>query len=223
MIFRLIYLSLLCFFLASLPAKAQELGMLFSNAQEREYLDQLRQEFLARNAAANFDIAEIVPPFLETENEADTSITITEFSLGAIISRSNGSHTIWLNNVALEPSQLPDNISLINSNSNPALLITNEDQQFILKPGQSVDISNENPAAIETSQPAQNNSTPEEESSNEVQSLMPIPVLATLQSTPLNQAIPETPDAITNTEIDIPELIQSLQSLQESMGQENEP
>jgi hypothetical protein len=123
---------------------AQLSGTLFSNADERAYLDVLRRNFLAERLARGFDIQEsdIVIPEIEdgTATEAAPAGPVY-YTLGGIMSRRDGSRRIWLNNRALEENQLPANASVMSSNGALVLQFPTPNGNRILRPGQTLELN----------------------------------------------------------------------------------
>ena len=125
--------------LAPLAGYSQGIGALFTTPEEREYLDYLREDFLARTAEAGFDIdQEAVPDIPETEEEVQENL---EFHLNGIMTRVDGGRTVWLNGSPIFERDLPSNASIVMSDGIAALRLVTPDNAYILKPGQTVDIS----------------------------------------------------------------------------------
>ncbi len=127
--------------LSALPAYAQY-GHLFTSAAEREYLDFLRAEYLRNNQVDDFNIAETIPeiPVIEEEVTANTGPEF--YRLGGIITQRDGSRTLWLNNVAVNERDLPQNMRLLTAGNTLALRISLEQGTFDLRPGQTLDVFN---------------------------------------------------------------------------------
>lgn len=124
-------------------AQAQLVGTLFTQPEEREYLDYLREEFLRNNAAEGFDIEETAIPEIPVAEATEPSGP-TELSFGGIMTRRDASRSVWLNGRLLEESELPDGISLMNGERTASLLIAYEGDTYVLRPGQTVDLTTGN-------------------------------------------------------------------------------
>lgn len=136
---RLFAGTLLAALLAA-DAQAQLEGTLFTQPNEREYLDYLRQEFLRNNAERGFDIQEVAIPEVP-DDVASTPTGPTEFSFGGIMTRRDGSRSVWLNGRNLAESELPQGISLVSEGRNVTLRITHEGNVYMLRPGKTVDLT----------------------------------------------------------------------------------
>ncbi len=124
-----------------LTAHAQVFGKVFTSPEERDYLDYLRDDFVARSQLATFDIDEDVipdiPDAVVTEEAAPEIIT---YKFGGIMTRINGNKMVWLNGKQIAENNLPPNFFLVNSNMGPLLNINSEGRRFQLKPGQSINM-----------------------------------------------------------------------------------
>ncbi|HWK55476.1 MAG TPA: hypothetical protein VNR18_13950 [Hyphomicrobiales bacterium] len=120
-----------------LPAalQAQELrGTLFTSPQQREYLDHLRSEFLARSQSGGFDIQEAEVPQIPTA----VPEPMPNYAFGGIMMRSDGSRTVWLNGRAIDEPDLPAGIRLIEESGNPVLRVSTANGSYSIKPGQTL-------------------------------------------------------------------------------------
>ncbi|MDY6982232.1 MAG: hypothetical protein SV422_04015 [Pseudomonadota bacterium] len=122
----------------SAGAYAQLDGTLFTQPEERAYLDYLRDEFLRNNAEQGFDIAETAIPVVPDAEPAPAGPI--EFSFGGIMTRRDGSRSVWLNGVVLAESELPAGMSLVSAGSSTSLRIAHEGKVYQLRPGQTVDL-----------------------------------------------------------------------------------
>ena len=125
--------------LVSQTSLAQFQGKIFTTPEERAYLDALRQDFLKRTEEQGFDIDKAEPPPLPvTETEQPENTTLVEYTLGGIMTRSDGSRTVWLNNQPVAEASLPANMSLLTEGSLVMLRITVDATRYQLKPGQTL-------------------------------------------------------------------------------------
>jgi hypothetical protein len=136
-------LSLVGIFLLSQSCLAQFQGKLFTTPEERAYLDALRNNFLRESQEQGFDITDTGPPPLPETDEAEDEATIApvEYTLGGILTRSDGTRTIWLNNQPIAESNLPANMRLVADGSQVALRVGAGPNFFQIKPGQTVNMS----------------------------------------------------------------------------------
>lgn len=118
---------------------SQEFGTLFTSPEEREYLDYLRQEFLERSAQAGFDIDQDVIPDIPEDNEIVEELVY--FHLGGIVTRQDGGRALWLNGKYILENELPSDKTLVRVDGITALRIVTANASYLLKPGQSVDVS----------------------------------------------------------------------------------
>ena len=111
----------------------------FTTAYQREYMDTLRREYLRRQQRGGFDIDQDIPSMVEESGEEEASTPIL-FHLGGIMTRNDGSRVVWLNGIRTEEADLPDTMSLRNNNGSPALRITEQEQSYLLRPGQTLNL-----------------------------------------------------------------------------------
>lgn len=152
------------------PAHAQMEGTLFTQPNEREFLDRLRRDFLANSQDAGFNVQEVVIPELAEEAAAAEAGPVT-VTFGGIMNRRDGSHSIWLDGRLLTEAELPDGMSLVAGERSTSLRIVQDGNIFILRPGQAVNLDTgtiiENfqrprPAPLVTEQPVAEEPAPEE-------------------------------------------------------------
>jgi hypothetical protein len=134
---RSIILALLALTPSLASAQSSSMGLLFTSPEEREYLDYLREDFLERTASQGFDIQTEEIPQIEAE-EIEQNV---EFHLDAIITNQDGSHTIWLNGSAVREFDLPDQVDLVHRSGRDMLQISTSTATYLLKPGQTVNLS----------------------------------------------------------------------------------
>jgi len=123
-------------------APAQEMGILFTEPEEREYLDFLRDEFVRNSQLATFDIDEDVIPDIPIVEETEAAPEeIIRYKFGGIMVRLNGSRMIWLNENQVAESDLPGNMALIETLTGTLLNIRANGTSYQLKPGQTINLS----------------------------------------------------------------------------------
>ena len=121
---------------------AQFQGKIFTTPEERAYLDALREDFLNKSQDQGFDLEDAGPPPLPETTEVQTeNTTPVEYTLGGILTRSDGSHTVWLNNQPVAETDLPANMRLVSDGQLVVLRITSGTSSFQLKPGQTLNAS----------------------------------------------------------------------------------
>jgi hypothetical protein len=122
----------------TIPGQAQDFGTLFTSPDEREYLDYLRAELVRTRQLESFDIEEdFIPEIPVAEEVVETSRPeISEYKFGGIMVRINGSRMVWLNGRQVSESELPGNMTLLDSASGMMLNIRTDAGNFRLKPGQ---------------------------------------------------------------------------------------
>lgn len=170
-------------------ALAQLQGTLFSNEEERAYLDVLRRNFLNERLSRGFDIqdAEIIIPELVEESEAAAPTGPVYYTLGGIMSRRDGTRTVWLNNQSLEESRLPSNARVLTVDGIAVLQFSTPNGNIILRPGQTLELNGgtvmanyqrpQNTAPVQA--PA--SASPEGDEENETDAEDPSPVPDTAQ------------------------------------------
>jgi len=124
------------------PLYAQLEGTLFTSPEQRAYMDFLRQEFLANSRDTGFNIVvpeipEVTVEGAETEGPAEP----VEFTFGGIMTSRDGSRSVWLNNQLLQESELPDWVRIVAATTGLALQLDANGSRWLLKPGQTVDIT----------------------------------------------------------------------------------
>lgn len=122
------------------PAHAQLAGTLFTQPEERVYLDYLRQEFLLRSDTG-FDIQVVEIPEIPVEAAVAEETGPGGVTFGGIMNRRDGSHSIWLNGRLLAEDELPNGMSLVTGDRSTSLRIVQEGSIFILRPGQTVNLA----------------------------------------------------------------------------------
>lgn len=133
------HLAFIALLAASAGTFAQIDGTLFTQPEERAYLDYLRDEFLRNNAEQGFDIEEAAVPVVPGAGDAQPTGP-TEFNFGGVMTRRDGSRSVWLNGAAFAESELPGGMNLVNSERGTALRITHDGKAYVLRPGQTVDL-----------------------------------------------------------------------------------
>ena len=125
----------------SMRAQTTMEGKLFFTGEQRQYLDYLRKEFLAKNKKAGFDIEDSQVPEIPT-NAPGSPTGPVEYSLDALMARADGRVTIWLNHHSITEQQLPANMHLVHEGNTLALrVITNDGSSKLLRTGQIIDIT----------------------------------------------------------------------------------
>lgn len=120
---------------------AQSMQRLFTTQQQRAELDRLRTaanrpELLEEKNEALIVLAEV--PVLEEQESADEV-----YALQGIVLRSDSRYTVWLNNVAVDQQDLPENMELLAPYSQGRLRIRNlqTGESFDVLPGQVLNLT----------------------------------------------------------------------------------
>jgi len=117
-------------------------GKIFTSPEQRQYLDYLRQDFLAKNRQKNFNIEESQIPDIPVATANSTAATTVEYSFDAIMSRADGHLTIWLNHKPLTEQQLPANFRLVREGNTLLLRVKSTDgRSLLLRPGQTIELT----------------------------------------------------------------------------------
>mgnify|MGYP003653392595 CR=1 FL=1 len=120
----------------SLPnlSAAQNFGKVFSTPAQREFLDRERDEAL-RELSEQERLALLdAPPAVQDI----VRIEPTLIHMGGSVRRADGNHTIWLNGVAVNLSDLPANARLEFVNGLGVLRVRGADREYIVRPGQTL-------------------------------------------------------------------------------------
>jgi len=124
------------------PLYAQIEGTLFTSPEQRAYMDFLRAEFLANSQENGFNI--LVPEIPDIVAEATAQEgppAPQEFSFGGIMTSRDGSRSVWLNQQLLQESDLPGWVRIVSAAPGLALQLEANGSRWLLKPGQTVDIT----------------------------------------------------------------------------------
>ena len=112
-------------------------GTLFTNAEQRSYLDFLREDYLRKNQQEGFYIdASLIPDLLPTAT--DSQAATAQFTLSGIVRRGDGSMRVWLNNLLLAENELPSNARLVRDGATWALQFVTDNGPRLLRPGQTL-------------------------------------------------------------------------------------
>jgi len=129
-------IALLIITLVAVPSisMAQGFGKVFSTPQERQYLDRERE-----NALKTLSEQERLA-LLDAPPSVPTSLIVEPIliHMGGSVRRADGNHTIWLNGVAVQQSELPDNARLEFARGLGVLRVKGLDREYIVKPGQTL-------------------------------------------------------------------------------------
>ncbi|MEX0964844.1 MAG: hypothetical protein WDZ52_12465 [Pseudohongiellaceae bacterium] len=121
------------------PLHGQSLSRLFLTPAERADLD--RRRFQAASGIATEEPVDD-EPFIEiplfTEDEEDVV-----YAIGGTMRKTDGSYTVWINNIAYDQTSLPRNMELLSPFSRGQLRIrdTRSNASFDVKPGQVLNLS----------------------------------------------------------------------------------
>lgn len=123
-------------------AQGQAIFRLFSTPAERAELERQRQEMFRPGQVQELSVPE-EEPLIElpviTEEEPEDVI----YRLGGTMLRSDGSYTVWINNLPINQENLPDHIQLLQPFAQGRLRI--EDSQnrvsYEVKPGQVLNLT----------------------------------------------------------------------------------
>lgn len=127
--------------LPATPVAAQLTGTLFTSPAQREYLDYLRQDFLASSSERGFDITEAEIPEIPTAVAEAEAAGPEVYTLGGIVSLRDGTQRIWLNGKALSEAELPPEADLVRDNGMLALRFSTANGTYLLRPGQTLDLA----------------------------------------------------------------------------------
>ena len=126
-------------------AQAQDIGSLFTSPEEREYLDYLRQDFVTRSQLATFNINEdVIPDIPEAEVVVEVEAEVINYNFGGVMTRRNGNKMVWLNGQQVTERELPANITIVTVANDTLLSIRSENNSFLLKPGQRLNLQTGN-------------------------------------------------------------------------------
>ena len=124
----------------AVPVHAQLQGTLFTEPEERDYLDYLRQEFLRSRAEQGFDIEEVEIPEIPVD-AAPVDTGPLEYDFGGLMTHRDGSHSVWLNGALMDEAQLPEGFDLVRNSGATSLRFSHEGFTYFLKPGQRVNLA----------------------------------------------------------------------------------
>ncbi len=125
--------SLSLLFAVPVQADAQSLGRLFTTPAQRIALERQRTSLFEELAIEELRVPE--EPAVVTDAPAELGYV----QLAGIVRRVDGQHTIWLNNVPIDESELPTDVKLAYQDGSAVLLFLIKGNFYTLKPGQSLD------------------------------------------------------------------------------------
>ncbi len=114
-------------------AEAQSLGRLFTTPAQRLALERQRTALFEEMAIQELR----VPEQIEVEEGAPAELGLVQ--LTGIVRRADGRHTVWLNNVPIDESELPVSVRLDYLEGRAVLYFKVLGNEYPLKPGQSLD------------------------------------------------------------------------------------
>ena len=140
--FLRLHLLLLLVSAGSLHAQTQPRveGTLFTSAEERRYLDYLREDFLLRNQQNGFNIEDTQIPEIPTDGIAGPTGP-NEYTLDGILRRGDGRISVWLNNQLVTEDGLPANARLVRDGASYAIQFTTATGPQLLRPGQTLQLA----------------------------------------------------------------------------------
>ena len=116
-------------------------GTLFTSAEQRRYLDYLREDFLLRNAQDGFDIEDSQIPDIPGDGTTGPAGP-TEYTLDGVLRRGDGRISVWLNNQLVSEDALPANARLIRDGATYAIQFSTASGPQLLRPGQTLQVAN---------------------------------------------------------------------------------
>lgn len=192
------------------------MGLLFTTPEERAYLDYLREDFLERTASQGFDIQTEEIPEIETPEPEQNVV----FRLDAVITNQDGSHTLWLNGSPVREQDLPQNVNLVARSGQNMLQISTDSASYLLKPGQTVNLtSGELWESFEREQRINTSTNTQEEAGAESEDSQP-ELVQSVETSPETLASPTEPPSASQTQaqaqgvVAIQDLIEALQMIQ---------
>ncbi|MEQ8955422.1 MAG: hypothetical protein RL120_14920 [Gammaproteobacteria bacterium] len=212
-----IFILLMASLVSAQPKSGQSssMGLLFTTPEERAYLDYLREDFLERTASQGFDIQTEEIPQIDTPEPEQNVV----FRLDAVITNQDGSHTLWLNGSPVREQDLPRNVNLVARSGQDMLQISTSSASYLLKPGQTVNLtSGELWESFEREQTI--NANTQEEAEVESEDSQP-ELVQSVETSPETLA-PSTRPSASQTQaqaqgvVAIQDLIEALQMLQSS-------
>ena len=120
---------------------AQQLGRLITTNADRQRLDDMRLEFLARNNQSDFNAdGAVLSDILAPSEDAPQSNYPDRYQVSGFVNRPQREPIVWLNGRALSVSELPDNVTLSAVQSN-ALDIAVDDRQYTVRSGETLRVA----------------------------------------------------------------------------------
>lgn len=131
---RLIVLIAVSLLILPSAGRAQGFGKVFSTPLERQYLDRERERLLQElTEQEQLDLLD-APPTVQELIESEPIL----FHMEGSVRRSDGNHTIWLNGVAIQQSELPRNARLEFVGGMGVLHVIGLNSVFVVRPGQTL-------------------------------------------------------------------------------------
>jgi hypothetical protein len=121
--------------LLTAQSHAQTFGRVFSTPAERESLDQQRYALLS-----SLDDAQRQAALTQSSLDAQQVVNARPIliHMGGIVRRSDGTHTIWLNGMAVSETALPPNVELDMSSGLGVLRVNTPGAVYSLRTGQTL-------------------------------------------------------------------------------------
>lgn len=122
-----------------LPAHAQSFGKVFSTPQERVFLDKQREEAL-RELDEEERFAVLTEP---SSAQAELAAVVPQLvHMSGVVRKTDGNHTVWLNDVPISVQDLPANVSLEFQRGMGVLRIKGASGEYLVRPGQTLNAQN---------------------------------------------------------------------------------
>lgn len=135
-------ISILLLILCPVSVQGQAIFRLFSTPAERAELELQRQQMFRPGQIQELPVPEEEPlieiPVVTAEEPEDVI-----YRLGGTMLRSDGSYTVWINNLPINQENLPDNMVLLRPFAQGRLRITDSGSgaSFEVKPGQVLNLT----------------------------------------------------------------------------------
>ncbi len=118
------------------PPVSPALGRLFSTEAQRARLDQIRAALFEERELQ--DLLSAAEQLAEEEEEPVEALAVIQ--LGGIVRHQSGSHTVWLNGIAVLEENLPPGTRVDHDGVQALLRVSQGNREFVLKTGQSLDV-----------------------------------------------------------------------------------
>ena len=134
----------MCLFSAHSEGQMQTFGAIFSTAEERRALDEMRNQLYAQASGASMEerlsVEQMQQLLTQSHQEAGSEqVAPQPVAWEGVLRLDNGKNTLWINGQEVNESDLPVSHQLVFDNGRATLIVRDERGEHHLRPGQVLD------------------------------------------------------------------------------------